>query len=64
MTDRIEFRSDDNMLIRADKIWRVLGFVSDRMGAVPSIAGFLSLYQELDDKAREQAGATLRETPQ
>ena len=49
----IQFRADDIPLKRAEKIWHVLGFANDRMGAIPAIAGYLAMYRDWD---REAAG--------
>ena len=47
---RIEFRSDDNMHQRAEKIWYALGFVNDRGDNIPKIAGWLHMYREWDNE--------------
>lgn len=52
---QIEFRPDDNMFQRAENIWAALGFVNDRFGAVPQIAGYLSMYRDWD-KQQEARG--------
>lgn len=44
----IEFRSDDDMYKRAENIWRAIGFANDRFGAIPQIAGYLSMYRDWD----------------
>ena len=48
---KIPFRSDDNIFQRAANIWEALGFANDRRGCVAQIAGFLSLYKDLDEKS-------------
>lgn len=45
---KIVFSSDDSMYRRAENIWYALGFVNDRVGAVPQIAGWLSMYRDWD----------------
>ena len=51
----IVFRADDTTYQRAENIWYALGFVNDRMGAIPKIAGFLGMYREWDRLASEQS---------
>ena len=46
---KIEFRSDDTMHQRAEKIFYALGFANDRMNFIPKVAGWLSMYKEWDD---------------
>lgn len=46
----ITFRKDDNMMLRAEKIWYALGFANDRMNAIPQIAGYLSMYRDWDNQ--------------
>ena len=45
----ITFRGDDSMHKRAENIWYALGFVNDRMGSIPQIAGYLSMYRDWDN---------------
>lgn len=47
---KIEFRSDDSMHQRAEKIWYALGMANDRFGAIPQIAGWLSMYRDWDQR--------------
>mgnify|MGYP001583607829 FL=1 len=53
----IEFRADDSMFKRAENIWYALGFINDRMGAVPQIAGYLSMYRDWDRDPNNAARA-------
>jgi len=50
----ITFRSSDTLMERAENIWTALGFVNDRHGAIPSIAGYLSIYYDWDQKAAKE----------
>ena len=50
----IVYRADDVPLIRAEKIWFSLGFVNDRLGAIPAIAGYLAMYRDWDREAAEK----------
>lgn len=51
MEEKIELRADDTPYIRAQKIWSLMGFESDRNGMVPRMAAYLQLYRELDENA-------------
>lgn len=51
---KIIFRADDIALKRAENIWLSLGFVNDRFGAIPSIAGYLGMYRDWDREAAEK----------
>jgi hypothetical protein len=44
----VEFRSDDPIMLRAQKIIAGLGFANDRLGLASRLAGFLAMYQEWD----------------
>ncbi len=50
----ITFNAGDTPFQRAEKIWWALGFVNDRMGAIPQIAGILSMYRDWDREAIER----------
>ena len=52
--EKIAFRADDIAIKRAKNIWLSLGFVNDRFGAIPSIAGLLAMYRDWDREAAEQ----------
>lgn len=52
--ERITFRSDDNMYKRAENIWYALGFANDRLGAIPQIAGWLSMYRDWDRESEQR----------
>ena len=54
--ERVELRADDPPLVRADKIWRLLGFANDRAGMVPQMAAYLSAYQDLDAAKARASG--------
>lgn len=45
---QISFEYGDVPMVRAEKIWRALGFVNDRLGAIPALAGYLSMYRDWD----------------
>lgn len=45
---QITFEYGDAPMVRAEKIWRALGFVNDRLGSIPALAGYLSMYRDWD----------------
>jgi hypothetical protein len=47
----IEFRASDDIITRAENIYRAIGFHNDRFGMVAQIAGYLSMYADWDRKA-------------
>lgn len=49
--DQIVLCTDDPLMVRAEKIWRLLGFANDRCNMVPALAGYLATYRELDAAA-------------
>lgn len=49
--DVIHWQATDDMHQRAANIWRSLGFVNDRLGAVPQIAAWLGQYRDWDRQA-------------
>lgn len=51
---KIIFRADDTIHRRAENIWLSLGFVNDRFGAIPAIAGYLAMYRDWDREAAEK----------
>lgn len=52
LVPEIVFRPDDDMMKRASNIWRALGFVNDRFGSIPQIAGYLSMYRDWDNNGQ------------
>jgi hypothetical protein len=50
----IIYRADDVPLVRAEKIWLSFGFVNDRFGSIPAMAGYLAMYRDWDREAAEK----------
>jgi hypothetical protein len=46
--ERITFHRDDDCYKRAENIWKALGFVNDRFGAIPQMAYYLTMYRDWD----------------
>jgi len=44
----IEFRSDDPLRIRAENIWKALGFINDRNDSILKLTEYLSMYRQWD----------------
>lgn len=56
----INLSATDDVWQRAAKIWRLIGFVNDRFGAVPCMASLLADYQRIDENLRRALQANPR----